>query len=64
MFKTGFGIGIVVILIAAIIGWVINLVEVIQWVITDPVLSETGALMFAKFVGIFIPFIGAILGYV
>lgn len=64
MFKTSLGLIGVGVVVAAIVGWIINLVEVIKWIISNPKIADIAMLMIAKIVGIFIPFIGAILGYV
>lgn len=55
---------VILIVIGILIGWVINLIEVIQYLLSDIPLVEISALMVVKIIGIIVPFIGGILGYV
>lgn len=48
---------------AAIIGWIINLIDVIQVIIANPAFSELNVLIIAKALGVFFFPVGAILGY-
>ncbi len=54
---------LLIVIIAAIIGWIMNVIEIFQAAILNPVLSDITLFMIMRIVGIFFFPIGAILGY-
>jgi len=53
-------IAVFALIAAALIGYVMNIIDTITLVITDAPIT---ALFVGRVVGIFVPFIGAVLGY-
>jgi hypothetical protein len=53
-------ISIVVIAVLALVGWVLNLAQLFSMGWT----SEVAGMIIVRVIGVFIPFIGSILGYV
>lgn len=59
--KTAVGLVGISVIVAAFIGWLMNLTEVVKFIVMDP--TSIGGLMIGRIVGIFFAPIGAILGY-
>jgi len=54
------GLGLIAIIIAAFVGWVLNIATLFSM----PWVSETAGMLVVRVIGVIIPFIGAVLGYV
>jgi hypothetical protein len=54
------GLGLFAILIAGFVGWVLNIATLFSM----PWVSETAGMLVVRVIGVIIPFIGAVLGYV
>jgi hypothetical protein len=51
---------LIVVIIAAFIGWVLNIATLFSM----PWVAETAGMLVVRVIGVIVPFIGAVLGYV